>query len=183
MEQKPDAAKEVRQVLRTLRIIVFALAAGLAIYLGYVLTTEPGDARQPIKLWLYMAIFAGVALAARLVVPGVMFRSARRQIALGTWQPNPQNDAAMPKTDEGQLMAAFQAKTIMAVALLQGAGFANVYAYSAERQPASLAISLVLLLMIIAHFPLRFWLDGWLDAQKRWLDEERSLRPTVRHEP
>lgn len=177
MEQSPDAVKEVQQGLKTLRIIVFALAVGLAIYFGYVLTTEAANAEQQPRLWLYMAFFAGVEFMTQLIVPGIIFRKARLQIARGTWQPNPQNSSPMPKTDEGQLMAAFQSKTIVSVALIQGAGFANVYAYSAERQPVSLVISLALLFMLVAHFPLRFWLDGWLERQKRWLDEERSLRP------
>ena len=77
-------------------------------------------------------------------------------------------------------MAALQLRTIIGCALLEGAAFANAYAFMVERQVASLAIVLALILMIASHFPLRFWLDGWLERQKRWLDEERSLETVDR---
>ena len=181
MEQKPDAVQEVRQFLTTLRIIVLALAAGVSIFVGYVLMTEAPDARDKPLLTMYMAIFAAVGLLGRLLIPGLVFGATRRKIARGTWQPDTQPGQPPLTTDDGLLMAAFQMKTIIGCAILEGAGFANAYAFMAERRMESLAITLALIVMIAAHFPLRFWLDGWLERQKRWLDEERSLRPPAPH--
>jgi len=182
MDKKPDAAQEVRQTLMTLRIIVFSLAMGVSIFLGYTLTmdADAAEAGNAPGLWLYLAIFAGMALMARVVVPQVLFAGIRRRIAHGNWQPATKNGPPAPQTDEGLLMAALQLRTIIGCALLEGAAFANAYAFMVERQVASLAIVLALILMIASHFPLRFWLDGWLERQKRWLDEERSLETVDR---
>ncbi len=176
MEKKPDAVQEVRQFLMTLRIIVFSLAMGLSIFTGYVIAAPAHDAQDKPALWIYMAIFAGIMLLGRVLVPGIIFSAIRRKISLGTWQPESKNSQPLPTTDEGLLIAALQMKTIIGCALLEGAGFANAFAYMSERQVVSLAITLATILMILAHFPLRFWLDGWLERQKRWLDEERSMR-------
>jgi len=181
MEQKPDAVQEVQQILSTLRVIVFALAAGVSVFVCYVLTTESPDVQDKSSLSMYMAIFAGVALLGRVVVPGFVFGTIRRKIAQGTWRPEPNSSQPLPKTDEGLLMAALQMKTIIGCAILEGAGFGNAYSYLVERHILSFAITLALILMIVAHFPLRLWLDGWLERQKRWLDEARSLHPPEGH--
>lgn len=180
MDKKPDAESEVRQVLQTLRIIVFALVMGVATFTGYAVWTtlqggEPDEPRDPSMLPMYMAGFAGMALLARLFVPGLIFHGIRRQIASGTWQPGTNSSMPLPKTDEGQLMAALQTKTIVGAALLEGAGFANGFAYLSEQQVLSLVITLVLIAGIATHFPLRLWLDGWLQDQKRRVDEDRSM--------
>ena len=175
MESKPDAAGEVRQTLLTMRIIVLSLATGVSFFLAYVITSPASEAVQPSMLWMMMAGFAGSAVLARAVVPGILFTTIRRKIADGTWQ-TASKGGQQPQTDEGLLMAALQLKTIVGCALLEGAGFANAFAYMSERHVASLAITLALILMIVAHFPLRFRLDPWLELQKGWLDEERSLR-------
>ena len=177
MEKKPDAVKEVQQTLSVLRVIVLALAAGVSVFVGYVLTTEVPDAQDKTFLWMYMAIFAGMALLGRLVVPGFIFGTIRRKIAHGTWQPDAKHGQSFPKTDEGLLMAALQMKTIIGCAILEAAAFANAFSYMEERNIFSLAVTMALVLMIVAHFPLRLWLDGWLERQLQWLEEERSLRP------
>lgn len=180
MEQKPDAEQEVRQVLTVLRIIVLALAMGVATFLGVVLTMERDEAPDDPMLWLLMAGFAGMALLARMVIPTVIFSSIRRKIALGTWQPQSKNGQPPPQTDEGLLMAALQMKTIVGCAILEAAGFANVFAFLSEGQLASAIVAAVLIVMIIAHFPLKMRVDGWLESQKRWLEEERMLNPAGR---
>ncbi|MBC8351857.1 MAG: hypothetical protein H8E66_07700 [Planctomycetes bacterium] len=177
MTETPDAQHEVRGTLSTLRIIVISLVMGVSIFLGYALATASGDAEKEPMLWTIMAGFAGMALLARAVVPGFVFSTIRRKISQGNWQPTSKNRGPVPKTDEGLLMAALQMKTILGCAILEAPGFANGYAYMTERQPASFAIALALILLIAAHFPLRFWLDGWLQRQIKWIEEDRQLRP------
>ena len=177
-EQKPDAVGEVRQTLITLRIIVFSLAAGVSFFIGYALTSSTPEVAQKPILWMMMAGLAGSAIVARVVIPRIVFATIRRRIAHRTWQPATKGAQPQIKTDEGLLMAALQVKTIIGCAILEAAGFANGFAYMSERQITSLVITLAIILMILAHFPLRFWLDGWLERQKRWIEEERSLIPS-----
>lgn len=172
MDKKPDATTEVKQFVTTLRIIVFSLVMGVSTFLGYAIVMGTDEPPEKLMLGVMMAGFAGIALVARLIVPGIVFRGMRRQIAQGTWQPAKSN-MPRPETDEGLVMAAFQTKTILGAAILEGAGFANAYAFLSERQLLSLIITLLLILGIAAHFPMR--MDGWLEQQKRLLDEERSL--------
>lgn len=178
MEQKPHSDVEVRQTLIVLRIIVFALTMGVSIFTGFVLFMKPGEPPKDLMLWMIMAGFAGAALLARAVVPGILFSAIRRKISLGTWSPSSKNGAPAPKTDDGLLMLALQQKTIVGCAILEAPAFANTFAYMSERQVASLVVALVLILLIAAHFPLRGGIDRWLESQKRWLDEDRSLRPS-----
>lgn len=174
MEQKLDAEKEVRQGLQTMRVIVFALTSGVALFVGYAAVfARPEEPKDATMFGVYMAVFAGMAVLLRLFVPGLVYRAIRRQIAAGTWQPSGKHSVPVPKTDEGQLMAAFQTKTIIGAALLEAAGLANAFAYMTERQLFSLVITLVLILGIAMHFPLS--IDSWLEQQKRWLAEERSM--------
>lgn len=177
--EKAEAQREVRQILAVLRIIVLSLAMGVVAFLVVALTRQPSEPPEQPKLWMYMAGLAGMALLTQMVVPRVLFMAIRRKIAQGTWQPQNKRGIRPPQTDEGLLMAALQSKTIVGCALLEGAGFANVFAFMSEGRLTSVVIAAFLIVMIAAHFPLRMRVDAWLERQRQWLEEERSLNPRI----
>ena len=170
-----DADNVVRMQVKTLQIVVASLAMGLGMFAAVVLTMEAPQQQQPnSQLSLMMAGFAGTILLVRIIIPGVLFRVTRHKIAQCTWLPGG------PPGDAGKLMMALQAKTIIGCALLEGAGFANLFAYMQERQWYSLAIAGLMGLGILLTFPLRGAVDAWLADQLRWLHDERTLRRSER---
>jgi hypothetical protein len=165
--------QQVRQALAVLRIIVFGLASGVAIFAAIVLLQDGEvDEQAGFGISGIMAIFAAPLVVGRIFIPGFIFRGARKQIA-DTPPPKGETNVDRASTDVPQLVAALQTTTIIAGALLDGAAFANLIAYMQERQLYSLVISGLMLLGILALFPLQ--IDNWLARQLRWLDEERSF--------
>lgn len=178
MQPDPVAEQQTRTFLLNLRIIVCSLAMGLAAFAGFILTMQPPQQRDG-NLGPLMAGFAGTIVLVRIIVPGVLFRVQRQKIAAGTW-PASGLPTPVPATDEGKLLLALQTKTIVGCALLEGAGFANLFAYMQERQWYNLLIAGLLCAGILVMFPLRGAVDAWLSDQVRWLHDERTLRRSER---
>jgi len=178
--------EKVAKHVRVLQIIVGALVAGCVFFLVIVLVTggtAPGNVGNECPLIIsYVALALLVAaIAARGIVPVVVVRVGRRNIAQGTFSstqasardesqqsPSPERDAAM-------LLTLFQAKTIVGAALIEGVTFFMLIAYMIERYAPVLAAAVVLILVIAAHTPTRSGVIHWVEDQLRLVDEERSL--------
>lgn len=176
-----DLREELAGQVRVLQIIVAAIAFGPLSFLGYVLSTPPpgGQAAGAGNGSLtYIACGAAVAaVVAWLVVPPLVLRNQRRQIAAGQWPSSGSGDdsPAAPMSDAGKLCAAYTVRTIVAVALLEGAAFFAIVAYQTEREPLALGPAALLILMIAAHFPTRTRVAAWVEGQLQRLDEDRQM--------
>ncbi|HUY87152.1 MAG TPA: hypothetical protein VMV10_00300 [Pirellulales bacterium] len=180
MSSGEDLREQLAGQVRVLQIIVAAITFGPLAFLGYVLSTPPPGPPAAVAgnvSLTYLACGAAVAaVAAWFVVPPIVLRSVRRQIASGAW-PSPGqagNSPAAPMTDAGKLCAAYTVRTIIAVAILEGAAFFLVFAYQTERDPLALGVAVLLMLMIAAHFPTRTRVAVWVETQLQLLDEGRQ---------
>ena len=167
---------ELGPPLLTLRIIVFALLMGVAMYAAIVVfvlepPAQPGD--NPLMAQI-LAGFAAILIVTRMIVPPLMFRATTRAMSA---PPKPGASAEKPTAaaDARELIAAYQTKTIVAGALLEGGAFGNLIAYQTQREPYSLVIALLLMLGIAALFPLRGPYEARLARQLRDLEDARSL--------
>jgi len=178
--------EQVAKSLLPLQIIVGALVAGCVVFLVIVLVAggaAAGDAgnQRPLAV-SYMALaFLGAAIAARCIMPGIVVRAGRRNIARGTYpcaQPENRQGESLspgPPGDAGGLLTLFQTKTVMGAAIIEGVTFFMLIAYMVERWTPILAVAVVLILVIAAHMPTRSGVIHWIEDQLRLVEEERSL--------
>ncbi len=178
---------ELRPQVRTLQIIVAALPMGAVVFLTGTLVIRSGDepaVADPmvagLGLMTLMALFMTVSVVvARLIVPALMTSSARQSIANGTWQP--QATGAVTKEffertgDAGKLCVVYTTRTIVAVALLEGAAFMAIIAYMMEGSTVALGLSIALIAAILLHFPTAPRVVAWIERQLRRITEERDI--------
>jgi hypothetical protein len=170
-------------LVRTLQIIVAALIVGCGMFMAIVLVVAGSSSKvadPPVITYIALAMAAG-AVAARLIIPGIIVAQARRRI-LSDAQITAQGQPPARKTrsteqnnDTSKLIQMFLVKTIVAAAILEGAAFFSLIAHLVEHSPLSLYAAIVLIVALAAHFPTQARVDGWIDDQTRLLDEERQL--------
>ena len=176
-----DPRDQFAAQVRALQIIVAAVALGPVAYLGVVVSTAPP--RKPAAgigevSFTHLACgVAAVAVVAWLVVPLLAARKFRRQIAAGTWPPPGQTAGphAAPLSDAAKLCALYTVRTIIAVAILEGATFFLVFAYQQQRDPLALGVAVVLMAMIAAHLPTRGRVAEWIKRQLERLENDRQM--------
>ena len=179
MPDSDDWRSQIAGQVRVLQIIVAAVTMGPVVYLGVVFSIAPP--LQPAgggeTLLTYLACgMAAASVAAWLLIPPLVSARFRRQIAAGTWPPSvqPAGLQGTPLNDAGKLCAAYNIRTIIAVALLEGAAFFLVTAYQLERNRLALAIAALLIGMILLHMPTRDRVAGWIETQLQRLEDDRQ---------
>ena len=181
MSTSQDWQKQCAAQVRVLKIIVTAITLGPLIYLGVVsFTVPPGGAAAGVGAVPFTNLACGmaaIAVAASLIAPPLVARKFRRQIAAGTWPPprQAQNSLAAPLNDAGKLCLLYNFRTIIAIAILEGAAFFLVFAYQQVRDPWALGVALLLMVMIAAHLPSRARVIEWVERQLLGLEEDRQL--------
>jgi hypothetical protein len=168
-----DDREAVATQTRALRIIIGSLLAGPLAFLTFVLTQPTEGPPDEGNMALLAAGFAAVQVVLALVVPKIIEQQHRRAIVegrpLSTNMPEPTSDA------QG-LLAGLQMRRIISAALLESAVFFNIVTYQNERAPYTLAIVLLLLVGIAMLFPLRSFVEDWLDRELRTVSELQALR-------
>jgi hypothetical protein len=192
-----DAAwqDQLPRFVRTLQIIVAALAVGGLSFLAVARLVSqfspPGVGAGGQTMTLVIApIFLLGCLVARVVAPTMIVRNGKRKILRGSFQmprvefPLPQGqivaadearESLESMGDAGALLVLFQAKTIISVAIIEGATFFLLVVYLKERQLVAMGVAVALILAIVAHFPTRSGTVHWIEDQLRFLEDERSL--------
>jgi len=169
-------------LVRTLQIIVVALATGCLFFFAIALLAAGGPigfGEIPPVTAIALAV-AAVIVGARCVIPGVFVAQARRKIREGTWSfPKPganmPSDPDNPKTIIYSLAQVFMTRTIIGAAMLEGATFFLIITYLVARSPWSLIAALALIIALFAHFPTPSRVSSWVQDQMKLLDEERTL--------
>jgi hypothetical protein len=171
-----------------LQVIVTALVVGCVFFLVVaILVPGPGAERagegRPLQItWVALA-FLAVMLVARCVLPTIVVRKGRRQIARGTFSLLQTREAPLQGSreeleqmgDAGPLYMLYQTKTIIGAAMIEGITFFMLIAYLVERQVVALGIAVALILAIAAHMPTRAGVIHWIEDQLRFVEEERGL--------
>jgi hypothetical protein len=167
--------------VRVLQIIVGAVALGPVTYLGVVLATaaQPNPDAAADEFLTYVACgLAVAAVAAWFVVPPLVTTRFRRQVAAGTWPPQQADSpASAPVTDASKLCSVYIVRTIIAVAILEGAAFLQVLAYQKEGNYLALGPAVLLTTMIALHLPTRTRVAEWVERQLVRLSEDRQMAP------
>lgn len=172
---RPEWQDQIQGRVRTLRIIVAALAAGCLTFAA--IAAVQGGAPQanpqgePIVTFVALA-FAAMALVARTVVPAVMVRTGSESLArtLGS-QSDPSSDRTTAAARG--LMNLLQTKTIIAGAMLEGATFFLLISYLVEGQMISLVAAALLVGLLLTLIPTERGMIRWVEDRLRRLDEPR----------
>ena len=163
----PEIARQpLAQQVNVLRIIVASMALGVLAFAGYAIYANLG---KPVVLagklepLNFVLLAVGVAtLILGFVLPPIIFRAA-------AGNPPPGLSASLDPAIAPLLaiQARIQTATIVGCALFEGGAFANVFGYMQSGESLHLILAGVLLLAMLAHFPL----SG--TSEQRILDELR----------
>jgi hypothetical protein len=174
--------EHVRSLALPMQIIVFALTAGLVIFIAIVATLRVGGQppgqppREPFISYLAIAA-AVIALFAWAVVPRMLAGKMRQSIVDG--QPLQYHGLPNATDDMRQinpLIAMYQTSLIVGCAILEGAGFFNAVAYMLEHQQMNLLAAAVLALMILTQFPTASRLLSWIEDESATIERLRSMQ-------
>jgi len=172
--QRDYAAKATR----TLQIIIGTLISGPLAFTVYAIVNHDPELMNAESTYMSRVGlgFAAAVSFASLVVPRIMFAQQRKAIVDGTWRP-PHNNTDIPEDvgDVGPLLNAFQTKTIVGAALLEGATFLNTYAYMAEGWVINLVAVAALLVGVALYFPFRGRIISWLERELANIEQLRQL--------
>lgn len=146
-----DAA--VTQALTVCKIIAGALVFGVVAFAAVVIALRLGESPANAALVSYIAAgFAAVAVVARQVILGVLGgRTGTSQHGGGT----------------AGVLALYQTRMIVGLALLEGAAFFNLVAYMLEGHWWTLAVVAALLAWMLAAFPTRTRLRRWVEDREQ----------------
>ena len=179
-----DSQREFAQnALRTMQIIVGALALGVIVFIGVTifLVAQNAKAVIPDKPFLtYTSLgMAFMVVVAWLVVPNTVVAKMRKAIIDGDssdWGlvKNVPNSAQLGLVVP--LAAAYQTKTIVAAALLEGAAFFCTVAYLIEHQSVALYVAIALAFFILLQIPTLSRFESWLDSESTSIEQLRQMR-------
>jgi hypothetical protein len=158
----PTPLPPTAQQVRTLQIVAASLVGGVTMFLlvAILLRGSTGPLFDPARpltdpLTLVGLVVGLSALAAARVVPDLATTAAIGKI--------PTTDS--PESRRGQLVQAFATRTIIGLALIEGAAFLNLIVYFINGTWPNLALAVVLLLALAAGIPTVDRLDSWLERQ------------------
>ena len=170
-----EVQAEFAGVVRTSQIIVAALAMGIVTFGAVTMVLAEHEEQAGGNVVTFCALAMAIAsIPLSVLIPRSIVAGHRRRIAAGARKQADDTTSAL-KTDARQLGAAYQAKTIIGAALLEGTCFVALTAYLLEGQALTLVVAGILLLGVLAHFPTPGRAESWLDEQLRLVEEQRRL--------
>jgi len=169
---------QLTPVLRTMQIIVGALAVGIINFLlvvVFVIRPQAQGAPAGELLLTYLAVGgAVVAVIVSLIVPIVLAGSMRKTM------PDSSVDSKTASAKENAiilpLVQVYQTLLIIKCAILEGAAFFCLVTHMIERQTITLATAGVLLLVLLAQFPMRSRVEAWIESELEMSEFRRQLR-------
>jgi hypothetical protein len=180
MDRENMQVGTIDTTVRTLQIIVMALAAGVFTF-GLVMVLRPDGGLKPLDpqaiVSIVMAAVSLLLIPSRLIVPAMVLRSGRQRIARGSEPVVTRRSAEthMPDSEQAKLLMLLHTTTIIGAALLEAAAFANLTGFMLEGQVYSLVLAALMLLGILLAIPTRNRVDAWLDVQSRRVQEVRQM--------
>lgn len=146
----PQPPISLEQTVRTLQILTIAMVIGVLVC-GAIFVFALGVLNDPPDGVLISAIAAGwsvIAFVLHLVVPPIVTRQQ-----------------ALTEAGEG-FHGVYVARTIIGLALLEGAAFFNIFATLFEHNWWSLAIAGGLVFWMLAMFPTQTRVAHWIETQQ-----------------
>lgn len=164
------------QTVRTLKIILAAMCMGLLTFTGVVLFIKPlGPVDNLAPIVLAALGFAALMLLARAAVPRLVVNGQVAAIARRDDREAEVVESDAWRSQRKQLAAAYMTASIVAGALLEGAGFFNLVAYMLEGNPLNLGAAAVMIAVILSGMPSLHRVAEWIDRQQQGIRDLQSL--------
>jgi hypothetical protein len=142
-----------------MQIIVGSMMFGVVCFAAFVVLTGRVSGPPDGTILSYAAVGMGALMAVlHVVIPAALERAALA------------NQATPPS--ETSLLGMYFTRTIIAVALLEGAAFFSVFAAMQEHRPWVLGVTAVLLVLMAMQIPSATRLAHWLENRR--FDERRG---------
>jgi len=172
-----SAMAPLRGAILTLRIIVVALALGVIGFGVFTLVKNAGKphtfAENLDSTSVIMLVFGLVDGFLGIVLPSVLFRFVKPNAAMAAQFAVHGPEVVRVLSVQGRIQTA----TIVGCALFEGAAFANLYAYLVRPELLNLLMAGLMLLGILARFPLPGACERRIEDELRREREEAGLRP------
>jgi len=147
--------------VRVMQIIVVALVMGVVTF-GVVAVSMAGAPQPGTPITSYVAVgMAVMVVVVRAIVPRIAAANAVRQ---STADLDPANEKDHPQLVRC-FTGAFQTRTVMENAFLEGAAFFSLVAYINESQRWILGVTAALVAMMLLSFPTQGKVDRWIVEQ------------------
>lgn len=150
-----EAHPELVTMVKVLRIIVFGIAIGLALFLGVVayLHWVAGNDQPPEGAGLLTNI--SLALAGMVILGVTLVRSSLVRAAMAAWREG----------DVVQFRQKYGSAVILGVAGIEGAGFLLCVAFLLEKDVMAFTAACICLLLILVGLPSRNRVEALLEQQ------------------
>jgi hypothetical protein len=163
------------RALGALRVIAAAIFSTTALIVGVFALLRPAEVADP-PVITYLAV--GCAVLTLLLRPMLVARveaDGLARIAAGTFAAAPQS-RQQPLIDrhgqDGQLFLVFQTRTVIALALPEGAALFAAIASRVDGGILGFVVAVVLLAVMVADWPSASRWEAWRDERRRRLSEE-----------
>ena len=150
-----ELSTQSEQRIVATQIITIALVMGVVVF-GLVSVLAVGALSEPPDgqfLSVFALVFTGINFVLHLILPN----------RIADWGSNQE---ANPNADANDLLGIFQTKTIIGLALLEGAAFFNLIACIVEHNWWSLAIVGALVFWMLAMFPTKTRVLQWIETKQ-----------------
>lgn len=155
--------------LRGLQIIAGALMSSVVFFTFIVLITTQGKFDGNIGVITMVGlIFSGLATINHVVIPKLIVTTQLRQAAASLTTEATNADKI------NKLLSIYRTGMIVALAMLEGAGFLSLVALMIEHHVVSLAATGFLFLMMVVRFPTRNRVQWWVADELRKLNSGLS---------
>ncbi|MEO2030211.1 MAG: hypothetical protein ABGZ23_30465 [Fuerstiella sp.] len=165
-QQSPVQPTQDRvQAVRTLKIITFAMVMSVLVFMGVALAINKGaiDGAPEIMSWVGIGM-AGLMTVNHLVLPNVIAKAASNKV----------NVEEIRNADEATkfslVFPAFQARHIVASAMLEFAAFMNLVFYMVTEYAGNLAAASVLVVLLALRFPTVSAAEFWVQDRAREIE-------------
>jgi hypothetical protein len=163
-------------LVRTLQIIVFALAMGVVMFAAIVVSQSGNRPQRPAgntPAWQSPVFLVGVAtLLLGFIVPAIIFAAGRKAAArAGGERAN--SDAASRLAIQQQV----HQTTIIGCAILEGGAFLGLVSYMQSGDTTFLALAGLGLVGILSYFPTPGRFERRVENELRRLKEQQMLAP------
>ena len=145
---------ELLATVQRLRVIGTALVFGVVVFAA-VVWFGMGVRPAPFELAivsLVAAAFSVIDFVVHLILPGMVAQQAVKQLG--------------PKPSESHLLLVYQTKTIIRLAMLEGAALFCVVAYILDHQIWTLGIAAALVVFMFASIPSKTRIAHWVETQR-----------------
>jgi hypothetical protein len=162
-------------------VLVMCVLVFLACYLYEVFVRNGGLGQAPaqgLPLSLIAVGVTAVGATLSILIPGIMTRTALKQIVAGTWQLPRGAKPDKFTTVGAKLLALRRTTLIVELALLEGPAFFGCFAYGLQGEVLALGAAGVAILLMLMRFPTDGHVRAWLERQAEALaalEQEKDL--------